>query len=211
MSIDKLSKNQIVENWELHKKIVSQLDEDTCKKVLNMYDTIGEEVLTAPASLNINYHNCFIGGYLDHVNRVVEFSFKYQKFFNELGLNIDFTESEIIKSALFHDLGKLGDVDKPYYIVEDSEWHRKNRGTYYKINTDLDYMKAEERSLYLLQKFGISLTQKEYLAIKLSNGLYEESNKSYYLSYNPSMKIKTNLVYLIHKADHLAVLKESNN
>ena len=38
-----------------------------------------------------------------------------------------FTQEELLFAAMHHDLGKLGDGTKPYYLPQDSEWHRKNK------------------------------------------------------------------------------------
>jgi hypothetical protein len=48
------------------------------------------------------------------------------------------------------------------------------------------------------------MTQKEYLAIKLHDGLYDDVNKPYYITFNPDSKLRTNIVYILHQADFLA-------
>ena len=48
------------------------------------------------------------------------------------------------------------------------------------------------------------MSEKEYLAIKLHDGLYDESNKAYYITFNPESKFRTNIVYILHQADFLA-------
>lgn len=65
-------------------------------------------------------------------------------------------------------------------------------------------MLIQDRSLFTLQQAGISINEKEYLAIKLHDGLYDDVNKPYYISFNPDSKLKTNLVYILHNADFLA-------
>ncbi len=69
-------------------------------------------------------------------------------------------------------------------------------------------MLVPDRSLYLLQKYGITVSQKEYLAIMLHDGMYEETNKPYLFSFNPGAKLKTNIVTVLHIADHLAASSE---
>lgn len=177
-------------------------------KIMAMLEDLGENMALAPASGKNWYHGAYAGGYLVHVMNVVRAALKMKKLFESLGGTIDFTDEELIFSALFHDLGKVGDVDKPNYLVQDSEWHRKNQGSMYKNNPDLDFMLIPDRSLYLLQKYGIPVTQKEYLAIKLHDGLFEETNKPYYFSFSPDSKLKTNLVKVLHAADLLAATAE---
>ena len=99
---------------------------------------------------------------------------------------------------------RVGDFDEDYYIPQKSEWHRINRGEIYTHNPKLSYMKVPDRGLWMLQQFGIKVTDKEYIGIKLTDGLYDEANKSYYISYNPDWKLKSNLSYVLHQADMMA-------
>jgi hypothetical protein len=62
-------------------------------------------------------------------------------------------------------------------------------------------MRIADRSLYYLQQAGISVSENEFLAIKLHDGLYEEGNKVYYMAYGKEFQIKTNLVHILHQAD----------
>ena len=34
--------------------------------------------------------------------------------------------------------------------------------------------------------------------------MYEEANKSYYISYNPDWSLKSNIAYILHQADSMA-------
>ena len=71
--------------------------------------------------------------------------------------------------------------------------HRINRGELYTHNPKLQYMKVPDRGLWLLQHYGIKVTDKEYLGIKLTDGLYDEANKSYLMSYNPDYNLRSNM------------------
>jgi hypothetical protein len=176
--------------------------------LLPMYETFKDELLIAPASGRVYYHNCFPGGYLAHVLNVIQASLKVTTLYKSLGGVIDFTKQELIFSALHHDLGKLGTEEGPYYVNQDSDWHRK-RGELYKNNDNIQYFRAPERGLMLLQKYGVQVTEKEWLAIKLSDGMYDESNKSYLVNYAP-YSMKTNLPNIIHWADHMASRSEKD-
>ena len=48
------------------------------------------------------------------------------------------------------------------------------------------------------------MTQKEYLAIRLHDGIYDDANKAYFFSHNPDSRFKTNIVYILHQADFMA-------
>ena len=105
---------------------------------------------------------------------------------------------------MHHDLGKVGDLEHDYYIPQDSDWHRKNQGAIYKHNPQLQYMKVPDRGLWLLQHYGVKVSDKEYLGIKLADGLYDDCNTAYLKSYNPDFNLRTNLCYIIHQADMMA-------
>jgi len=42
------------------------------------------------------------------------------------------------------------------------------------------------------------------LAIKLHDGLYDEANKPYLLTWMPETKPRTSLIYIVHQADLMA-------
>ena len=65
-------------------------------------------------------------------------------------------------------------------------------------------MTVPDRSLFLLQEIGIKLNYNEYVAIKIHDGLYDEANKPYLISYKPQSKPTNSLVYIIHQADLMA-------
>ena len=65
-------------------------------------------------------------------------------------------------------------------------------------------MRISDRSLYYLQAAGIPVTENEYLGIKLHDGLYEEGNKSYFITYGEDTQIKSNLIHILHQADFMA-------
>lgn len=174
-----------------------------------LYDVLQDELLIAPASGKVHFHNAFPGGYLDHILRVTDTALKIAGLYKGMEGDINFTRQELIFAAIHHDLGKLGNPDEgPYYVEQDSDWHRK-RGELYRQNENIQYMKAPERGLFLLQKYGVQVTQNEWLAIKLSDGIYDEGNKSYLINFAP-YAMKTNLPYIIHWADHISSRVEND-
>ena len=177
--------------------------------LIKMYEAIVEKVLTAPASSNSTRHNCWPGGYIDHVNRVVKCAIELWETWHSLGANTkNYTKEELVFAAINHDLGKVGSSTDDYYIPNDSDWHVK-RGQIYKINPKLQFMKVPDRSIYLLQEHGVAFSENEYLAIKLHDGLYSKGNESYLMAGQPEFALKTDMPILLHHADHLATLIES--
>jgi len=71
-------------------------------------------------------------------------------------------------------------------------------------------MKVPDRGLWLLQHYGVKVTDKEYIGIKLTDGLYDEANKAYLMSYNPDFGLRTNMAYILHQADMMATHIESD-
>jgi hypothetical protein len=167
---------------------------------LSVTEQLGERLALCPASGRLEHHNCFVGGLVDHSIRVLRNALVLRKSFD---LVSDIPLDSVIIAALFHDLGKVGDYDFDYYLPQDSDWHREKLGELYTFNKSLPYMTIPHRSLWLLQKAGLVLTQDEFLAIMLHDGQYAPDNKSY------AMKERT-LVDLIHMADFMACKQEKN-
>ena len=199
-----LTKEKIQKNYEKHLKIVETYITERKDKVLSMIDSFQEEYALAPASGKSWYHNAFQGGYVDHVNRVVEYAVKQSRLYQEMGGTVDYTEEELVFAALFHDLGKLGDGERANYIPQTDKWRQDKLNEMYTNNSDLDFMLIPDRSLFVLQKFGIPVSMKEFLAIRLHDGVFDEANKAYFFSYQESSRQKTSIVSVLHSADFLA-------
>ena len=151
-----LEAEQIQKNYEKHLKIVdTYITGERNQQVKDMLTHMESIYVMAPASGKKWFHNAFPGGYVEHVNRVVEYSIKQMRLYKEMGGSIDFTEEELVFSALFHDLGKLGDGDSPNYIPQNDKWRQDKLSEVYTYNPDLDFMLIPDRSLFILQKFGI--------------------------------------------------------
>ena len=204
-----LTPEQIQENWN---KLV-QLVEDTFEgerkeNLLKMYEYFEDRMCVAPASGKPNYHNCHIGGYIEHVLHVVETAKKLMTVYQDIGAVIDFNEEELVFSALHHDLGKVGDLDHEYYLPQDDDWRRKKLNEWFTHNPELQYMSVTDRALWLLQHFDVKISELEYLAIKVSDGMYDDSNKQYLKTFKPENSFHSSLPYLIHWADHMATRAE---
>ena len=201
-----LTEEQLLENYN---KLIVIIDKtftgDRRKNLIVLYETLKERMMFTPASGNINYHNCFIGGYTDHVLRVIECSKKVYKAWKDIGSNMDgYTYEELIFCALNHDLGKVGDLEKDLYVPNPSEWHRKNQGSLWNLNPELSWMPVQHRSLWLLQHHGIKVSENEMIAIMVHDGLYDEANTQYFKHYNADRNFKTNMPLVLHQADLMA-------
>ena len=47
----------------------------------------------------------------------------------------------------------------------------------FKHNPKIEYMTVTDRILWLLQHFGVSMTQNEFIGLRLTDGMYEEDLK----------------------------------
>ena len=199
-----LSAEKIQKNYEKHLKIIDTYIGDRKEQVLAMIKHMEETYVMAPASSKTWYHSAFAGGYVDHVNRVVEYAVKQSRLYQEMGGTIDYTDEELVFAALFHDLGKMGDGDRPNYIPQTDKWRQDKLSEMYTYNPDLDFMLIPDRSLFILQKFGIKVSQKEFLGIRLHDGVFDKANEAYFFSNVESSRQKTSIVSVLHSADFLA-------
>ena len=200
-----LTAEQIAKNWEQLRSLINNTFEGERKEKLNkMYDHFEDRMCMAPASGKEQYHYAHVGGYVEHVLHVVDCALKITNLWAAEGATINFTTEEVIFAAMHHDLGKVGDMDKDYYVPQESEWHRKNRGEIFTHNGELQYMTVTDRAIYLLNQFQVPMTENEYVGLRLTDGLYEEANKKYYITYSPGNTLKTNIAYILHAADSMA-------
>ena len=200
-----LSAEQIQANLEqFYANIEKFISEPRATKLLALYQSQEELLAFAPASSKASFHNSFSGGYVDHVNRVVEAAIKVTTLWSEMGATINFSMEELVFAALNHDLGKLGIGGKPRYIPNDSEWHVKNQGANYKPNSELPFLPVQDNSLFILQNEGIQISINEYIAIKIHDGLYDDGNKPFLISGQNESKLRTCLPLILHQADMLA-------
>ena len=200
-----LSPEQIQKNWQqLRSLITNTFEGERLERLNKMYDHFEDRMCVAPASGKEHFHNAHVGGYVEHVLHVVDCALKITNLWQASGATINFTTEEVIFAAMHHDLGKVGDMDKDYYVPQESEWHRKNQGSIFNHNPELQYMTVTDRAIFLLNQFGINMTEWEYVGLRLTDGLYEEANKSYYISYNKDWALKSNIAYILHQADSMA-------
>lgn len=188
-------------------KIIEQYIKDEHNKdiILNkLLPDFEQNILTSPASTKSFFNDAQIGGWLNHTLNVVKASLQLMQLWQKNNVNIDFTVEQLMMAALFHDFGKLGTKDHLLYIEETSKWHL-DRGNMYTLNPKVPYMKAHDRTLFILQQYGIKLTFNSNLAIKLSSGMFEQSNKSYFMQYDQVNVLTTMLPHIIHQADMISV------
>jgi hypothetical protein len=201
-----LNAEQISSNWEeFLGNIETHISSPRKEKLLEFYTSQADRFVLMPAAANVNYHNCFPGGYVEHVNRVVKASLEVKDMWERFGADMTtFTVEELVFSAINHDLGKLGDSTSDLYIPSNNDWRKKNLGEHYSYNKEVGFMTIPDRSLFLLQEASISYTMNEMLAIRAHDGLYDDSNKPYFISRIPESRPKSIITFILHQADFLA-------
>jgi hypothetical protein len=189
-----LSAEQIEKNYKTLLAQVEKIASPRKEAVLKMLDNLGERLMLCPASSRKGYHRSEPGGLVDHSLRVLLTAMKLNK---SMGWKL--SEESLIISALFHDFGKIGNVDTDYYI--EAEGWQKKKGELYQTNPSIQYMEVPLRSVFLLQHFGVTLTQDEMLAITLNDGFVVEANKPYCLK-------EPKLATCTWMADYIATMAE---
>jgi len=200
-----LTPQQIEQNWNKLRNIIQNTFEGERLDNLNkMYDYFEDRMCMAPASGKEHFHYAHVGGYVEHVLHIIDYSQQLRSVWEKNGATINFTDEELIFAAMHHDLGKVGDLEHDYYVPNESEWHRKNQGAIYTHNKELQHMTVTDRAIFLLGHFKIPMSECEYIGLRLTDGMYEEANKAYYVAYQPERQLRSNIAYILHQADMMA-------
>jgi hypothetical protein len=211
---ERYTDDQLNERYDVFMKVMRKFtspERFSLLEVMYSEENLGPSLIMSPASSRPYFHNAYVGGYMDHILHVVKVSLKLAKMYESLGGTLNFTKDELAFSAFHHDLGKLGTVDEPYYILNDSKWHIENRKEYFKPNPNLEFVQITDRSFFLLQQFGISITENEFMGIRLADGMYEEPNKSYLVRFEEDRHVRRTISNILHWADHMATTIEKES
>lgn len=200
-----LTAQQITDNWKTFKGYIeTHISEPRKTNLLAFYKKFEDRLVIMPASTKRAYHNAVPGGYIDHVNRVIEGSLRIMETWKGMGADINFTTEELVFSAINHDLGKMGDSENELMVPQTDSWRKKNLGEEYTFNSDVQFASVPDRSLFLLQEHGIKYNFNEMLAIQTHDGLYDEANKKYLMTWLPETKFRSSLPYILHQGDMMA-------
>jgi len=202
----KLTAEEIEGNWNTFIGYINKyISSPRKEKLLDFYKKFEDRLVLMPAAHKKEYHNSFPGGYIDHVNRVIECSLKVNSVWSEMGVDkTTYTIEELVFSAINHDLGKMGDEEHDSYIPQTDKWRRDKLGEDYKFNEKVPFASVPDRSLFLLQSHGVQYTFNEMITIQTHDGLYDEANKKYLFSFTPGQKPRTSLPYIVHQGDLMA-------
>lgn len=195
-----LSEEQIVANWEKYSNLLLQTGEHRSEQLQAMLDHLGDRLVMCPASSKRDYHNCFVGGLVDHSLRVLKNCTRLMKVAPDVYGGIP--EESVVFAALLHDLGKVGTLDEDRYLPQTNDYY-KSRGNLFEVNSKVT-TKNVHSSLFLLQHFGVKMTYDEFEAILLNDGPVTEDGREYCMRETP-------LALLIQQADRLSCEQEKNS
>lgn len=150
---------------------------DNEQPVIQLLETLGERIVMTPTGRYIRDPGCEPGGMIMMSLKTAQ---QATKLMDAYDLPSEMKKS-VVKVALLHDIGKVGDLEHDWLIEQDSDWHREKQGAHYKFNEaeGQQRMSTSHRTLYLLQHFGVKLTRDEWLAIQLAGGFHFEENRWY--------------------------------
>ena len=181
-------------NWETYESLCNKAVKHGMEDLL---EALGERLALCPSSPRLSQYGAHPGGLVEHSLRVTS----CMRTLND-ALEMNLPVTSILKVGLLHDLGKVGDLEKDYFLEQDSDWHRDKLGQLYKYNEDLNKMSVSHRTLWMLQHFGITLSNDEWLAVQLAQGSHFEENR-FYVGHEPSLALLLQQAKLvtIHKTN----------
>lgn len=127
-----------------------------------MINEIGEKIKTCSFSLNENSGSAYNGSMIDVVlNRLCTLAVEMNTLFTAKHKELSVDTNSLIKVLLLQHIAK-----SEMFVPETQKW-KINNGNLFGFNTELPTtLKCGERSCFICMKYGISLTEEEYEAIK---------------------------------------------
>jgi hypothetical protein len=190
----------IHQHTKFNEFIEKYVSRDRSKSIIEFF---GERELTltsSPYSIKSGSVGCFPGGYIITINKLIEVSLVLDRVWEKFSEKRTYTVEELVVSSIFCEIGKLGTNDNPFFIKNDNEWEIKNRGLLYKYNPIYTNIKYSDSSIFTLQKNKITISENEFLSIKLYNSFLDEDN-SHYFKYDN--KPKSNLYMILNQAHQI--------
>lgn len=155
-----MNERELTELWTSYAKLAEKIT-DHGDGINRMIGDLAERILMCPAEPRNDSPGCEPGGLIQQAITVA----KGMKRLND-GFSMGTTTESILLVGLFHEIGKIGNLDEPYFVPEEESWRREKLGAFYKPNERLGRMTIPERSLFLLNHYGVKLTEEEFMAIR---------------------------------------------
>jgi len=165
-----MNTEKLLENFEQYSSLLKKyFPDDGIDKFL---EDFGIRLTTCPRGLTEDTGGVY-GDLISHSLKVTLCGINHAEVTN----NID--KKSLARVSLIHEIGKLGSEEEELFIVQESQWHKDKLGQNFKYNDLCSKMSVGHRTLYLLQKYGIKITQDEWVSILVSQGLHFPENAFY--------------------------------
>jgi hypothetical protein len=171
---------EIIEEYKsLINAIDSMFEGDQLISIKAMIAHFDQRLVEAPASIKTEFYNSRPGGLLSHMMLTAKVAMKLTSILKFFNVKVTYSNSDLMLVCLFHNIGKIGDLNNEYYQVEDDVWVKQKYGKGYKINEDVSFgYEITDRSLFILNNlFNIKLSEDAWEAISLCNST--DVNKIY--------------------------------
>lgn len=191
------------EKKELFESLLRSTEREGIKNVISFLNNT--DFYTAPSSAN--YHSNYPGGLLDHSLLVYSTAIKYRQGILEMlpELAEKIPEESVIIAALLHDVCKV------CFYQQTTKFKKNSQGEWiqylgYEIKDQFPIGHGE-KSVIMLQNFGLKLTPDEMLAIRYHMGSWDGAllTNELKLSYRDAMNICP-LMTVIQNADSTSSL-----
>lgn len=173
-----LSVEDIEKNWNVFESLCDMINDEN---VGVMVGSLESRLVSCPASIKKDQYGAYPGGFVEHAVIVTNYLIKLNKLYS-----LNLSKESMIKVGLFHELGKVGNLEHDLFLEQDSKWHLDKLGQMYKYNEKIQKMSISHRTLFLLQYFNIRVTEEEWIAIQISQGTHFEENR-FYVGFEPSL------------------------
>jgi hypothetical protein len=174
-----LSAEKIQLNWDRYiSEIKTNISKERTDILIPFMEKYQERMMMMPAAAKNWHHSAFAGGYVDHVLRVYDCANELYKTWKKMGGDISTYTIEEM-----HFVALFHDLGKM----------GQQEGEYYQPNDSQWHIDK----LGQIYKFNTDIP-----------GLYDESNKFYFMSGMKETKLRSHLPLLMHQADHMAAQVE---
>ncbi len=181
--------------WSKYENLLKKLEDDNINTLL---EEQGQRIIEASYSQRIKEPFCGIGGLVEYSLELAKTSSAITK-----ALNYDLNKASLIKCSLLLVLGRIGTFNLDRFILTTSDWHKEKLGQYYDWNEDCPKYQVNDMTLFLLQRYNISLSWEEWQTLSLVKDMSSEDNKFYNLH-------KSRLTLVLQLA-HEAVMKDEKD
>ena len=169
--------DRLLDQFESYTKILKKYFPD--KGMDRFLEDFGTRLATCPRALESNKG----GEYGDLVKYQMKIAVRAKEISKITQEECD--SRSAVRVALVHELGKLGDEENELFVSQESQWHRDKLGQNFKYNEMCNKMTVAHRTLYLLQKYEIQLSQDEWITVMTCQGAHFPENAFYANSTSP--------------------------